>query len=318
MGHENDMLGEFSELDTTDVDTEVLEAPKPEKADTETETVVEKTADTETETEEAPEVSPNAELLKQYGLDGEFKTPEEALASIKYKNQQIEEQRRRENSFIAQLSARREQLIESPVKEPAPKLTPEEYQYQLSTNPDFLEQHLKNLGYVKRDEIRPLEGQVQKLTQRSALSADAQIVSEMPELKDVARILAEGSLPIPGQNKMFDAINAELVRDPLINRLYENGQVTNGEVIGHFYNRIKERAGNANGPKPAASVFPLTPDQKAVAKTSGGGVRKDAKKDLSNITVAELDALDMKQTEKLLFEAGRLSEASLLVYRPPK
>lgn len=313
MSHDNDMLGELADLETVTTDTE--EKPKPTEAtDTEAETAKADTA----ETDAAPETSPELETLKKHGLDGQFKTTEEALAAIRFKDKQIEEQRRREAQFFDNLRARREeQLATSEKKEEVVTPSRDELLEKLNTDPEAaIEDVLRRRGYVKRDELKPIEGQVNSLSRRTAQDAAERMFETMPELKEVAPILVSGGIPNPGQNKMFDAIEAELVKDPVINRAYNEGRMNNMEVISHFYRIIRERT-PSNGTRPKTEITPVSAAEKAAAKTSGGGGRtQGVKKTLDNISADDIEKMSLRDTEKLLYEAGQLSRENLMAYVP--
>lgn len=321
MDHDKTMLGDLADVETVDTDTEDQDkAPVPETSDTSAETAVEETADT-VETDKEPEVTPEAELLKKYGIDGEFQSVEAALAAIPHKNRQVEEQRRREREFMDKLMAQREAQIaaDRPTREPS-TLTPDAILEKFNTDPEAaIDEVIRRKGYVRRDELKPLEGQVQHLAQKTVIDERERIINtEMPELKDVADILISGAVPEPGQNKMFDAINDEYCKNRRVQQLVTSGQMDNMTAIELLYPLAKMRLTPPNsGGRPNAAVIPLTPGQKAVAKTSGGGVRKEGKKTLEDMGPAELDRLSLKETEKLLYEAGRLRRDDLLEYRPP-
>lgn len=316
MDHDKEMLGDLGEeMETveTKVATDTPSKPEveaPENTDTETDTAE---ADTKSETVEEPEVSPDTELLKKFGIDGEFGSVDAALAAISHKNRQIEEQRRRESKFMDDLMADRERRL-TPKKE-TPQLTPDEYQNRLLSDPEFLDQYMKSRGYVKREELNPLEGQVQRLATETVVERNERMVqSEMPELKDVAAVLAREDVPSPGQNKTFDLINAEFRRNHVVSGAVHSGRMTNMEAIRILYDVVKSRNGGAKAP---AAIIPITPAEKAAAKTSGGGKRTEVRKTYDTMSADERSALSLKETERLLFEAGRLEREDLMEYRPP-
>lgn len=172
--------------------------------DTDTETA--KPADTETATAATLD-----SLMGELNLKGKYKTPEEVLKAHVHLNQELETQRREASqSRELLMQALREKVTEKPSTDESESLTDEEREQV-----EWFKKMAKNLGFVQKADIEPLEQGVASATGQALIENGARAIEELDGLTDVAKHFRRtGNFPPMGENVRWDAMMQAFQKRP--------------------------------------------------------------------------------------------------------
>lgn len=293
---EDELLAKYSESDE--------ETPAPEETpDTETETSGEEPQDTDTETaddshETETEDDPDLELLKKYGLDGQYGSVEEALKGTKEKESYI-------GRLMREMSTR-EQHPSPPAQTDPPKVeTPPAPQapaepYNQETYLDLLQENaLKAQEYLSRY-LKPAEPQPPPRPEQPAQNDNLTALEK--------RLIAIENQRVQDEFERFrqsepefevlevDAIK-EIMGDPLMQQIFAANPLW---AIKRAFKTVKaDRVQQAFKEKPPASPA-VSEEAKRKATTSSGGATK--KRAPRTYTEDDYRKMSEKELEELFSE----------------
>lgn len=155
-----------------------------------------------------------------------------------------------------------------------PSIDREAFREKFMTDPiGALEEVAPLLGFVKSDQIAPLNESMEMVLQEQILREDAAVISQYPELKDVAHLIAAGKLP--SGNKAVEILKEEIGKRPHLIRLSDQGQLSNAELVDMVMPHVRVRLAADKTPSPSGEKKPVvsakvSEAERIAAQTSSG------------------------------------------------
>lgn len=258
----------------------------PEEGDTQPDTGDEEleSPDTKEETPDEEDQGPEVDdLLKQYELDGTYKTVDDALRATREQQQYIS----RTQAENAELRRILQQVAAERKPEKTEEADPPEDIWE-GLQKDF-NGTLRRMGYVHKEDVGKLEQRLNSIETAAATKEYHSAVDQYPELTNIAEQMKRQAPIQPGVNPYWDEFNKIVQERPGILQMRDT------EALATLMDIAKGRM------KPKANVTPVSKDQKNRASTTSKASRR------SGGDVPDFGKMEPEEIKKWYAERGMYS-----------